>query len=379
MTPFILEALDVTVYRAPITRPVRTSFGVMNDRPAVIVRAIAEDGTIGFGEVWCNFPQCGAEHRARLVTTTLAPLAIGRRWSAPEELYHELTDRMHKLALQTGEPGPLAQAIAGIDIAAWDLVARKAERPLWRLLGGDGDGRLPAYASGINPDGALEQARLARKEGFRRYKLKVGFDRERDLANLEALRSEFGDDAELMVDANQAWDLEEAIAMSALFAPFRPVWLEEPLPADSPIDAWTALANASSIPLAVGENLRGFPAFDEAIASGAFAIIQPDLAKWGGFSEGLPLVGRIKKAGLRYCPHYLGGGIGLLASAHLLAASGGDGILEIDCNPNPLRQGLATPFPPLEDGAMLLGDAPGLGVEPDISLHEVTVSSTIQK
>ena len=379
MTSFTLEALDVTVYRAPIDRPVRTAFGVMNDRPAVIVRAVSKDGTFGFGEIWCNFPQCGAEHRARLVTTTLAPLAIGRRWSAPEELYRELTDRLHKLALQTGEPGPLAQAIAGIDIAVWDLVAKKIEQPLWRLLGGDGDGRLPVYASGINPDGALEQARRARMEGHRRFKLKVGFGRERDIANLEALRTEFGNDAELMVDANQAWDLEEAISMSELIAPFRPTWLEEPLPADSSIDAWIALAEKSPVPLAAGENLRGIPAFDEAVASGAFAVIQPDLAKWGGFSEGLPLIRCIETAGLRYCPHYLGGGIGLLASAHLLAASGGDGLLEIDCNPNPLRQGLATPFPPLEGGGLTLVDTSGLGVEPDPSLQELVVSSSIRR
>lgn len=378
MTSFTLEALDVTVYRAPIDRPVRTAFGVMTDRPAVIVRALEKDGAIGFGEVWCNFPQCGAEHRARLVTTALAPLAIGRRWSAPEVLYHELSDRLHRLALQSGEPGPIAQAIAGVDIAIWDLVARRAEQPLWRLLGGDGDGRLPAYASGINPDASLEQACGAKSEGYRRFKLKVGFGRERDLANLEALRTEFGDDVELMVDANQAWDLDEAIAMSELLAPYRPVWLEEPLPADSPIDAWKSLAEDSVVSLAAGENLRGIPAFDEAIASGAFAVIQPDLAKWGGFSEGLPLIRRIKAAGLRYCPHYLGGGIGLLASAHLLAASGEDGILEIDSNPNPLRPGLARPFPPLEDGSLMLSDAPGLGVEPDPSLQEITVSSTIQ-
>lgn len=376
MSSFTLENLDVTVYRAPVERPVQTAFGVMTDRPAVIIRAVEQDGTVGYGEVWCNFPQCGAEHRARLVASALAPLVIGRNWASPEQLYRELTDRLHKLALQAGEPGPIAQAIAGVDTAVWDLVARRGGQPLWRLLGGKGDGRMKAYASGINPDGSLEQALRARADGYRAFKLKIGFGRERDLANLESLRKGLGDDVELMVDANQAWDLEEAMAMSVLLEPYRPVWLEEPLRADSPINAWAKLARASPIALAAGENLRGEAKFDEAIASGAFAVIQPDLAKWGGLSAGLALAERIQAAGLRYCPHYLGGGIGLVASAHLLAAAGGDGILEIDSNPNPLRAGLARSFPALEEGSLLLSDAPGLGCAPDPSVGEFVVSST---
>jgi len=376
MTSFTLKSLDVAVYRAPIQHPVQTAFGTMTDRPAVIVRAVDQDGTVGFGEIWCNFPQCGAEHRARLVISVLAPLAVGKPLASPNDLFHKLTAAVHKLALQAGEPGPLAQAIAGVDIAVWDLVAKRAEKPLWRQLGGYGDGKLSTYASGINPNGAQAQALRAKQDdGYRAFKLKVGFGRNHDLANLEALRKALGDDVDLMVDANQAWDLDEAIAMSTLIAPFRPLWLEEPLPADTSIDMWKTLAQASPVPLAAGENLRGEAAFATAISSGAFAVIQPDLAKWGGLSAGLPLVQKIRAAGLRYCPHYLGGGIGLLASAHLLAAVGGDGVLEIDCNPNPLRQGLAHPFPPIRKGVLSLTEKPGLGGEPNPSLGNLLVSS----
>ncbi|NJO38566.1 MAG: mandelate racemase/muconate lactonizing enzyme family protein, partial [Rhizobiales bacterium] len=128
--------MEVAVYRAPIGRPVQTAFGTMTDRPAVIVRALERDGTAGFGEVWCNFPPCGAEHRASLVTSTIAPLVVGRHWASPQVLFRDLSVRLHKLALQAGEPGPIAQVIAGVDIALWDLVARRAGQPLWRLLGG---------------------------------------------------------------------------------------------------------------------------------------------------------------------------------------------------------------------------------------------------
>jgi L-alanine-DL-glutamate epimerase-like enolase superfamily enzyme len=362
--PLRIAEITVSVYRAPVEYPARTAFGTMTTRPAVIVRALADDGAIGHGEIWCNFPTCGAEHRARLVETFLAPMLIEHPWASPAEAFHELTRRAHVLALQAGEPGPLAQAIAGIDIALWDLAARRAGLPLWHLLGGVGEARLPAYASGINPDRAVDQALDAEAAGFRAFKLKIGFGREIDRANLVALREQLGSDAPIAIDANQAWDLDEAIAMSRALTPYAPTWLEEPLAVDRPQAEWRALANASPVPLAGGENLRGEDAFSEAIEAGVLEVVQPDVAKWGGITGCLPLARRIVAAGKRYCPHYLGGGIGLLASAHLLAAAGGDGLLEIDSNRNPLRAGLAEPFPPLENGCLALSDAPGLGVMP---------------
>jgi D-galactarolactone cycloisomerase len=368
-----LVSLTAQVYRAPSVRPVRTAFGAMTDRTAVVVQAGDRDGAIGFGEIWCNFPTCGAEHRARLVETFLAPLVTERAWSGPAEAFGELTRRSHRLALQAGEPGPLAQAIAGVDIALWDLAARRAGQPLWRMLGGAGSDRLPAYASGINPDRAAAQAQDAKAAGFRAFKLKIGFGREIDLGNLRSLRDALGPETPIAVDANQAWDLTSAVETSRDLAPYEPIWLEEPLAADAPLHEWRHLAATSPIPLAAGENLRGEGAFDEAIGSGAFGVIQPDAAKWGGISGCLPLARRVLAAGLRYCPHWLGGGIGLMASAHLLAAAGGDGMLEVDCNPNPLREGLAMPFPALEDGRVVLPDRPGLGIAPDPEIKRYAV------
>ena len=369
LRPATLAKIDITVYRAPIEQPVRTAFGIMTNRPAVIVKATEQDGTIGYGEIWSNFPQCGAEHRARLASSAVIPLIMAQTFASPVEVFDLLSDRLRTLAVQTGEPGPVAQAIAGVDTALWDLAARREGLPLWRLLGGKGDGRMPAYASGINPNGTLAQAGKAAKDGYRAFKLKIGFGRERDLSNLKTLRETLGDDVSIMVDANQAYDLDEARTMSELLAPYRPAWLEEPLPADSPLDDWKELAAASPVPLAGGENIRGDAAFDEVIEAGIFAVIQPDLAKWGGISRGLSLARRIQEGGACYCPHYLGGGIGLLASAHLLAAAGGDGSLEVDCNKNPLREGLAQPYPALIDGGFVLSDAPGLGVTPDPTME----------
>jgi L-alanine-DL-glutamate epimerase-like enolase superfamily enzyme len=371
--PVRVTNLSVSVYRAPVERPVRTAFGAMTNRPAVIVRAESAQA-VGYGEIFCNFPTFGAEHRARLAQCVVFAWVVDRNWPSPAEAFAELSARSHALALQAGEPGPVAQVIAGIDIALWDLAARQAGVPLWRLLGGQRD-RIPAYASGINPDRAVAQAEEARVAGFRAFKLKIGFGRDIDLGNLEAMRRHLGPDAPIAVDAHQAWDLDQAVEMSRALGRYEPLWLEEPLAADSPIEDWQRLAKASPVPLAAGENLRGDAAFDAAIAGGALGFIQPDLAKWGGISACLPLVRRIGAAGLRYCPHYLGGGIGLLASAHLLAAAGGDGLLEVDSNANPLREGLACPFPAIEDGQFVLSDQPGLGVAPGPEIMRFAVST----
>lgn len=375
VAPFRVTDIAVTVYRAPIAKPVRTAFGAMTDRPAVVVRASADDGTIGWGEIWCNFPTCGAEHRARLVASVLAPMVVGQTWQSPETVFATLTERTRKLALQAGEPGPIAQAIAGIDIALWDMAARRAGRPLWRFLGGQGNGRMPAYASGINPEGTAAQALAARDAGFAAFKLKVGFGRELDLYNFKNLRKILGPETPIAVDANQAWTTDEAIAMSQELAGFGPLWLEEPIAVDCSIEDWRRLAEVSAVPLAGGENLRGMADFEGVIAAESLQVIQPDLAKWGGISGCWPLARRIIEAGRRYCPHYLGGGIGLMASAHLLAASGGDGLLEIDCNFNPLREDLAQPYPTLEDGCFVLPDQPGLGVEPGPEVEQFEVWS----
>ncbi|MCD0503432.1 mandelate racemase/muconate lactonizing enzyme family protein [Bordetella petrii] len=361
--------LSVHVLRYPVERPVRTSFGTMHDRPAVFVRIEDRDGAHGWGEVWCNFPSCGAEHRARLVDTVLKPLLLGRTFDGPADAFAHLTAMTEVLALQSGEPGPMAQAIAGVDLALWDLCARRAGEPLWAHLGGSSD-RVEVYASGINPDEPEQTVLQKQGEGYRAFKLKLGFGHERDLRNLRTLRDTLGPGVPLMTDANQGWDAPDAAAMAAAMAELDIAWLEEPLRADRPLAEWQALAHHSPVPLAAGENFLGVAAFSQAIEAGYLKVLQPDLAKWGGISGCLPVIRAVRAAGLRYCPHYLGAGVGLMASAHLLAAVDGmahGGLLEIDSNDNPLRTLLSPALSRLDNGVASLGHAPGIGVEPDVA------------
>jgi L-alanine-DL-glutamate epimerase-like enolase superfamily enzyme len=368
-----LVSLEAFVLRCPSPVPVRTSFGTMHDRPAVFVRAQSADGAVGWGEIWCNFPACGAEHRARLLDSVIAPLLLDRHFSDPAQAYAQASRQTEVLALQSGEPGPLAQVIAGVDLALWDLCARRAELPLFRLLGGQqpaslaGARRVPVYASGINPDAPLAVVQRKHAQGYRAFKLKIGFDDQQDLSNLAALRDWLGPEAALMADVNQAWDLPHALAMLSQLDGHGLAWLEEPLRTDSSLADWQQLQANTRIPLAAGENLMGEASFERAIASKAFGVLQPDIAKWGGISGCWPVIQKIREHGIRFCPHYLGAGIGLMASAHVLAAAGGHGMLEVDANDNLLRSLLAPPFEQVANGCITLDETPGIGVTPDLA------------
>ena len=363
--PFTVKTVQAFCYRYPLATPVVTSFGKMLNRPAVFVRAEDDDGNVGWGEVWCNFPSTGAEHRARLVNEVLAPAACSQAINQPAELYEKLTRGTAVLALQSGEAGPFAQAIAGIDLAVWDLFARRDRTSLWRLLGAARN-MIKVYASGINPAGSREMAEAALERGHRALKLKVGFAPETDRANLTALRQLVGSGM-LAADANQGWSLDQALEMAPRLQEFGLAWLEEPIRADRPWREWTTLRARADVPLAAGENIASRAGFAEALTGDVLSVVQPDIAKWGGLSVCSRIARDIMKAGKTFCPHYLGGGIGLLASAHLLAGVGGEGLLEVDANDNPLRDRFCGAVANVHDGKITLGDEPGLGIEPDLN------------
>ncbi|MEO7241603.1 MAG: mandelate racemase/muconate lactonizing enzyme family protein [Variovorax sp.] len=358
-----IEKIECWVLRAPIAQPVANAFGAMTNRPAVFIRISASDGAQGWGEVFSNFPQVGAEHRARLVDSIFAPLLQGSSADHPADARALLDARTRQMAIQCGEPGPFGQITGAIDQALWDIHARRAGQPLWRHLGGSA--RVRVYASGIGPDDIDAVCRAKTAEGFRGFKLKVGFERGRDRANIEAMRAAIGDEAALMCDANQAWSPEEAPLRIADLAPSRPIWVEEPIAADHPHETWRKLAENSAVPLAAGENLRGLVAFEAALSAGYLRFVQPDVGKWGGISGGLEVAEHANGRGIAYCPHWLAGGVGLAASMHALAAAGGGrGWAEVDANPNPLRESV---FPlEIADGCVTLSEAPGLGVTPDL-------------
>lgn len=358
-----ISRIDAWAYRCPIDRPVATSFGLMYDRPAVFVRIEDGEGAVGWGEIWANWPAAGAEHRVHLLALDIAPLILGEWFGEPEELFHTLEEKSHIRAVQCGELGPFRQVIAGIDMAVWDLMARRAGLPLRRYISADAPDKVPGYASGIQISAADELVPAARDAGYRTFKLKVGFDVEADLAGLAAQAAAARPVDRFAADANQAWSLDDATRFLDGLGEQPLEWLEEPMPVFTPAGEWETLAGRSPVPLAGGENLAGTEEFSDAISAGSLNVIQPDVAKWGGITGCLAVAREAMAAGRRYCPHFLGGGLGLIASAELLAGAGGDGKLEVDVNPNPLRTAFFDGAEPVADGAWTCSDAPGLGIE----------------
>jgi D-galactarolactone cycloisomerase len=368
MIPFTIRGIQAFCYRYPLTTPVVTSFGEMRDRPAVFVRIEDDDGHSGWGEVWCNFPSVGAAHRTRLINEVLAPMLVGRAVTHPSEVFESLSAATSVLALQSGEPGPFAQGIAGIDIALWDLFAKRAKAPLWRMLGGT-SGRMRVYASGINPAGSARQAEAAMHRGHRAFKLKIGFDPDTDRGNFRDLRKLAGGGF-LAADVNQGWGIEQALQLAPALEEFNLAWLEEPLRADRPWSEWRTLQKRLTTPLAGGENIAGHENFAAALKEGVLTVLQPDAAKWGGITGCLAVARDVVASKRHYCPHYLGGGIGLLASAHLLAGSRGGGLLEVDSNDNPLREHFCGAVADVKEGEIVLPETAGLGIEPDVTAIE---------
>ncbi len=366
MSTIQLERLEAYAFRVPLAAPIKVAFGSFRDRPMVLVRAIERDGSEGWGEVWSNWPAVGAEHRARLAAD-LGERLLGRSFQGPAQAFEQLTRELEVLVLQTGEVGPIAAVLAGIDVALWDLAAKRDGVPMHRYLGGDAAVKqVPVYVTGINPD-APEHFALARQaEGHRAFKLKIGFNLARDLANLQAMRAALGERAVITCDANQAWGLSEALKFVREARGLKLNWLEEPLRVDAPAADWAALARASSTPLAGGENMQGTQ-FDDALHAGALQVIQPDVTKWGGISMNLRVARAAVAAGKRYCPHYFGGGLALLSSLHVLAAAGGTGLLEFDAHPNAGREAIIGNLLPVQNGAVPVPTGPGLGAEPDLS------------
>jgi len=359
-----VSRIQAWAFRSPTRKPVATSFGIMHDRPAVFIRIEDPDGAFGWGEVWANWPAAGAEHRVRLLEMDVAHLLLGKKAEAPAEIFHRLNAETRIRAVQCGEIGPFAQVIAGLDTAIWDMAARRKGLPLRRLIRAEAPDRVAAYASGIQIAAAADLLPQARADGHSRFKLKVGFDTDGDIAAVHEIQPRLNESEFIACDANQAWTLDQARAFVTGVGDTPLHWLEEPMPVFAETAQWRDLAQHCSIPLAGGENIIGEADFAQAITAGYLSVIQPDVAKWGGITGCLAVARQALDKGCRYFPHFLGAGIGLTASAELLAGVGGDGLLEVDINTNPLRSMFFDDArEPVSGGTWQCSDKPGLGID----------------
>jgi L-alanine-DL-glutamate epimerase-like enolase superfamily enzyme len=348
--------------RAPISTPVRMAVGQLQARQAVLVAIDTDAGLTGIGESWVNYPSWGPVERLATITQGLRPLLVGEVVDDPVRLWHRCVDALHRLALQWGAIGPIYQAISGTDLALWDLAGQIAAVPIWRLLGAPRQDRVPAYASGLGPDGVGQQALSAVAAGFGAVKLKVGFGRDTDERNLAAVRTAIGP-ATLLTDANQGWTLPIAAAMRPALTAAQAASVEEPFPADDE-PAWREARRALGLPLAAGENLYGRRQFERWFDQGLLDVVQPDVCKCGGITAARDILGLAATRSLRQAPHFFGSAVGLAATIHLFAALPPEQrtLVEYDINPNPLREELLTEPLWLGAGTLRVPQGPGLGV-----------------
>jgi D-galactarolactone cycloisomerase len=360
-----LQVASVTphILRIPIDKPVQTPMGVVDSTIALLVQVTLSTGEQGWGEVWCNFPRFGAYHRAIIINKVLAPFLTSRSFNGPHDAFEAMHSAANVIRLQSGETGPFSAAIAGVDIALWDIVGKRENAPIWKLLGGK-SGNIQAYGSLGRSNGfeSLVEQGLAR--GFRAFKLRCWGNPDQHIGAYVKARDMVGPEVDLMADANSSFPLENAQDWAQKFKDVKLAFLEEAIPVDSPLANWKALAANAPMPLAGGENMLDEATIRGAMDSGVYRVLQPDMTKFGGFSGLLTLSQQIVAKGIRFCPHMFSAAPGLMASAHLLAASNSpDGSLEYGIEYNPPRDEFLQRE--VRDGRIEIGDEPGLGMQLD--------------
>ena len=138
---------------------------------------------------------------------------------------------------------------------------------------------------------------------------------------------------------------------------------------------WSVLAGAVAAPLAGGENITSREMFLNFMDAGKLGVIQPDVAKWGGVSGAIDIASAAKERGVTCAMHYMGTGLGLAASLHCLAAMNGNGPMELDANPNPLRTELGEIDLTVTNGRIAVPTGPGIGFVPDpLALNSMTIA-----
>ena len=358
-----IRSMNVIQQEVSIRDPVVTSFGSMSARHMILVELTDSDGRRGIGESWVNFPAWAPWERKAALERVFAPALQKKRIDNIPAFMEKLLNIHRGPALQAGAPGPLLQALCGIELALWDLLASIKEVPLCKLWFGCDTPRVRVYASGVNPPLPVESIKHYLDCGVTLFKLKLGFGAEADCENIRAMKSLLGENAELAVDVNRKWTFTEAAGWLPRLRDIGVAWLEEPLCLEEE-HRLGELTERKIVPIAAGENVMMPPGADAAsLATTPVNILQPDITKYCSADTAVRLIAEAEKLGKRVVPHFLGSAPGQLASAHL-AAGCNDPLVEWDLNPNPLHDEFYRNRLGLKDGCFILPDRPGLGWEP---------------
>ncbi len=365
-----ITRIQTFVLHHDLEQPFQSSNAQFNARRHCLVAVQCADGTTGWGE--CLGP---ADITAAAVQM-MAPLLIGENPLHIEPLWTRLYNQFR----DPGQAGVIVQAISGIDIALWDIFGKHTNMPIYQLLGGAYRTRIPAYATGgfraVQGDRIATLSREIQSyynDGFRAFKIKIGFGLQTDINSVKAVRDIIGNDSILMVDANHGYDVCDAIQLAKRLEPYCIEWFEEPVLPEL-LHGYKRLRQSQNIPVAGGETWYTKWGMQRAIAADAVDILQPDICGAGGFSECKKIIALCEVHGVRLVPHVWGTGVAIAASLHLHAIlppappayEARQAYIEFDRTHNPFRQAiLQTPID-CDNGYVQVPTGAGLGIAIDM-------------
>jgi len=295
--PTSIRSLRVHAVSVPLPEPHRTAGGVVAESPLVLTDLATEDGVIGHSLIF-TYTRAALTPTADLLRN-LAPLVEGQML-APVALHRSLAQRFRLLGTQ----GLVGMALAGLDMALWDALARCQGCSLVELLGGEAR-PVPAYGA-VGFDGVQGSARVAERwasRGFTGIKAKIGYPTvKEDLAVVRAMREAVGDEVAIMVDYNQSLSATEAVRRLRLLRHEGLTWVEEPTLAHDHA-GHARIARASDIPIQTGENWWGPLDMHHSLQAGASDYVMPDAMKIGGVTGWLRAAALAEAHGIPMSSH----------------------------------------------------------------------------
>ncbi len=346
----------------------------------VLVKITTEDGHTGVGETNLRTaPRAGVA----TIRDHLATSVIGRDSRDIEGIWWSMFRR--------GRPrghtrGFYLKAMSGIDMALWDLDARRRGEPLWRALRGVGEPKVPVYASAVRVfdqvEEAIDKAQAFVDSGHRTVKVMVaGRERAYDLAVLRGIRERFGESIDLCIDANSSYETNEAVRFAVAAEDVDLLFFEEPVPPDN-LRGYRRLRQVSPVGLAAGQSEFTVFSAEPLLAEGLIDIFQPNAGRVGGptgvrYMQHAALPHSIKFSGHVGASSVVNG----LAALHLAAAAPERTVAEYWEEDSPLIDIAEAAYPEVVDGHVHLGEAPGLGVELDedkldaMAIETVTINA----